>query len=811
MDWGIVSRHLDTLLDQPPERRQACARELAGGDEALFQALLSMLAGVEEADGFLDSPFAPSAQSEGDAPAGVLPEGRRLGAWEIVRLLGRGGMGEVYLARRADGGFEQEAALKTLGPLEADGVQLFEQERQTIARLEHPGIARLLDGGIDEDGRPFMVVERVSGHPVDAWCEAHETSPQAKIGLILDVCDCVAYAHARLVAHRDIKPANILVDEAGRVRLIDFGVSAALESRESRPLTRGYAAPETVSTGEAGTAADIYALAASLFELLTGEPPAEIGASALSFAAWSAQGAPVRSLEEMSRGRALPGPLRADLSAILGKALHADPAQRYLSVDAFAADLRRALAHEPVRARADTLIYRTGRFLWRNAAASLAVTGLVLALAGGLGASVWQQAQIRAERDSVVREQTRLASVQDYLFFMLRDAAAMEGEGDIRSVIDQAAERMSERLAEDPETGGRVLHALSELYFHVNDYEAAEPLLRRLVAMEELPPDLRASAAYDLAQVSLRRGEPELARTQLDVAQNFWRTDTLQYRRELADSRLVEARLLRDEGRIEDAISLLQTELPEMIALNGPDFRETGVFHNDLGVMLMSAGQLEPAAEQLARAREIWRLNDLGDGPDALNTLNNLAAAEFLLGRPERAAPVFAEAVEVREALYGPSAALAAVLGNYGKSLIALSQFEDAVAVLSRARSMALEFAGAGSLHFAASSSSYMEALIAAGQVEQAVAVFAADEVYVSESEARGSPAQAAFDVGAARVLAETGQLVQASERLGRAETIFASLGPAGARYLAVIASLREQYGLSESAPSVPGAATHEP
>lgn len=811
MDWETVNRHLDRLLDQPPDRREGLARSLAAGNEALLDRLLSLLAGLGDAERFLQSPFSGRASSDANTEDGSLTSGQRVGVWEIISLLGRGGMGEVYLARRADGGFEQEAALKILGPLEGDGVQLFEQERQTIARLEHPGIARLLDGGIDKDGRPFMVLERVSGRPIDLWCEDHKTPARARIGLILDVCDCVAYAHSRLVAHRDIKPANILVDDAGRVRLIDFGVSAALESRQSRPLTRGYAAPETVATGEAGTAADIYALAATLFELLTGAPPSEIGGSSLSLAAWSAHGAPVRTLEDTQRGRDLPGPLRADLSAILGKALHTDPLQRYQSVDTFAADLRRALDHEPVKARPDTLAYRAGRFLWRNAAASVAVTGLVLALAVGLGVSMWQEAQIRAERDSVVREQSRLASVQDYLFFMLRDAAALEGDGDIRTVIDQAADRVSERLSEDPDTGGRVLHALSELYFHVNDYEAAEPLLRRLVTMQDLTPELRATAAYDLAQVSLRRGESELARTQLDAAQNFWKTDTLRYRRELADSRLVEARLLRDEGRIEDAINLLQAELPEMIALNGPDFRETGVFHNDLGVMLMSAGQLAPAAEQLARAREIWRVNDLGDGPDALNTLNNLAAAEFLLGRPERAAPVFAEAVEVREALYGQSAALAAVLGNYGKSLIALSRFDEAVEVLARSRSMALEYAGAGSLHFAASSSSYMEALTAAGRTEEAVAVFAADDVRVSESEAAGSPAQAAFDVGAARVLAETGELSQASERLRRAEAIFEALGPAGGRYLAVISSLREQYGLSGQAQSVPDAATPEP
>ena len=227
--------------------------------------------------------------------------------------------------------------------------------------------------------------------------------------------------------------------------------------------------------------------------------------------------------------------------------------------------------------------------------------------------------------------------------------------------------------------------------------------------------------------------------------------------------------------------------------------------------MMLTAGQLEAAAEQLARARAIWQANDLASGPDALNTLNNLAAAEFLLGRPERAAPVFAEAVSLREALYGPSAALAAALGNYGKTLIAIQDYAAAIPVLERARTMAQDYAGAGSLHFAASASSLMEALVAAGRLDEARREMEQDAALMATAEETGPVPQAAFDVGAARVLAEAGFRDAADARLNAAETVFAGLGPGGARYVTAINTVRQAYGLNAQAASARGATTPEP
>lgn len=811
MDWSRVSTLLDQILDMPADRRLAEARRLAGADDALYAELADLIERSSTADDFLSPPLAPGRRMESDDPEGRLAAGQRLGAWEIVGLIGRGGMGEVYLAQRADGAFRQDAALKILGPLDEDGVVLFERERQTIALLEHPGIARLLDGGVDDDGRPFMVVERVEGRPIDQWCTDNALSAADRIGLVLSVCECIEYAHARLVIHRDIKPSNILVDEAGRARLIDFGVSAEVGSDELRPLTARYASPETLRHEPAGTAADIYALAATLFELLAGQPPAETGHSALSLAAWAAQGAPVTRLSDMPAAAALPGPLRADISAILDKALSARPEARYRSAGAFADDLRRALAHHPVHARPNTPVYRAGRFLWRNAAASLAVAALFTVLAGGLGLSMWQQRQISAERDNVVREQTRLAAVQDYLFFMLRDSAEAGEDRDIGSILDGAADRVVARMAEDPETSAGVLHALSELYFHINDYEAAAPLLRRVVAEAGIDPAVRATAAYDLAQVSQRQGDTEAAAEQLTAAQRFWRTDPIRFERQIVDSRLVEARLLRDAGDAAAAIALLEDALPQQIRLNGADFRLTGVFHNDLGVMLFSAGRFEDAARELHRARDIWELNGLDTGPDALNTLNNLAAVEFLLGHGEQAAPLFAEAIALREQLYGESAALAAALGNHGKVLISLGEFDAAAASLQRGRDMALSFAGPGSLHFASASAGLMEALIGQGDRDRARAVLGTDRALLTDAVDADSVPMAVFDVGAARVAAESGEVGEAGELLIRAEAVFEGLGPSGRRYISVINSLRETYGLPAEPPSVPGAARRAP
>ncbi len=270
-DWQQVEALFDQVLDMPASQRAAWLRDCAAPDP-IRREVERLLAAVDASTGWLEGPEVTPAM----APA--LQPGDLAGAWRVVRPLGRGGMGEVHEVERADGQYEQRAALKRLALPRGDDGQRFLTERRILAMLEHPGIARMIDGGLLTDGQPYMVMEYVEGLPIERWCHKHAATPRQCVELVLQACEAVAHAHARLIVHRDIKPSNLLVDDDGRVRLIDFGVadcSATDPTGGKRvPLSLGYAAPEQLDgRSDVGVAADIHAMAAVLYRLLCGHPP----------------------------------------------------------------------------------------------------------------------------------------------------------------------------------------------------------------------------------------------------------------------------------------------------------------------------------------------------------------------------------------------------------------------------------------------------------------------------------------------------------------------------------------------------------
>jgi serine/threonine protein kinase/tetratricopeptide (TPR) repeat protein len=395
----------------PDARAALLAREC--GDDAALRAEVERLIGAHErAAGFIQ---APAAMLRGVGAGDGLMDGRRIGAFRVVRELGRGGMGAVYLAERADGGFAQRVAIKLIKRgMDTDHVLArFRAERQILASLDHPNIARLLDGGSTPDGLPYLVMEYIDGQPIDAFADARVLPVADRIRLFLQVCDAVAYAHGQGVVHRDIKPLNILVTAAGVPKLLDFGIAKVLHDAAGevtstvtglRLLTPDYASPEQVEGRHATAASDVYSLGVVLYELLTGRSPYRLPSRApqdLAAAVCTAEperpsAAVTRAPEngEQARPRrrdsldhpALPGAvtarqlnrlLRGDLDTIILAALRKDPARRYGSVAAFAADLRRHLEGRPVIARSDGLLYRAGKFARRNRV-GVAAAGFVL-------------------------------------------------------------------------------------------------------------------------------------------------------------------------------------------------------------------------------------------------------------------------------------------------------------------------------------------------------------------------------------------------------------------------------------------------
>lgn len=414
--WRRLDHALDAALALPEAARVAALHEALGASPALLQAALAALdpATPEPALGSL----APGLLAAWDA-AQVEDEdhrwrGRRIGAWRVLERIGAGGMGTVYRVERADGAFERIAALKLLPwSLQSEELQRrFAQERRIAARLQHPAIAQLLDGGSADDGSPYLVLEFVDGAPIDAWCEQRRLGLHERLRLLCAVCDAVQFAHRNLVVHRDLKPANILIDAHGQVKLLDFGIARLQEEVGEVPatgplgarLTPDYAAPEQF-TGEAVSAAtDVYALGCLTYRLLVGRVPLALSGLSLASMLEQLRDAGRPGLRALAADGALPdgvrrGEINVDLEAIAARAVAREPDRRYAAVAELAADLRRWLDGLPVLARSAGRGYRVGRFIIRHRLGLTLTVAVMLALGGSAALALQQAQQARAQRD----------------------------------------------------------------------------------------------------------------------------------------------------------------------------------------------------------------------------------------------------------------------------------------------------------------------------------------------------------------------------------------------------------------------------
>jgi tRNA A-37 threonylcarbamoyl transferase component Bud32 len=509
--WRLVEEVLDAALACEPEEWDAVLEARCGADAELRREVAEYLGRVSAAEHFLTAPpnaLAARLVVEGhEAVNGNRYVGRRIGNYRVVRPIGRGGMARVFLAERADGQFEQDVALKLLRPgFDSDvDVERFRAERQILASLSHPNIARLYDGGVTDDGLPFLVLEYVEGEPIDCYCETHSLPARARLDLLLEVADAVQYAHDRSIVHRDLKPSNILVSADGAVKLLDFGLARMLEegvTGEAPPTRTGhrwmtpeYAAPEQVRGSAITSRTDVYQLGAVVYELLSGHTPFAHRA---------------RTLHELEMAaldqdpEPLGGDFRGDLDAIILKALSKQPEDRYATAGDFAEDIRRHLTGHPVRARHATVGYRMRRFVARHRV-RLAAAAVVVLVAGASATAVVAE-----------RSRERGADSAANLVRQLRALPATIGDanrGDAERLVSRS-ESAARNLSIPAESRAQLLEAAGRVEVGIGEQQRGFALLQQslvirrqqagIPSVDSVSPVAMQVARY--AQDGMRRG-----------------------------------------------------------------------------------------------------------------------------------------------------------------------------------------------------------------------------------------------------------------------------------------------------------------
>lgn len=518
-DWPSLSARLDEALDLDPEQRAAWLEAL-DEPETLKAALRQMMSSVEASGPSpFDAPPSLNVVADGaDRPFGRLAAGVRIGSYRLLRMLGQGGMGVVWLAQRDDGELQRQVALKLPHIDWSEGLhERLRRERDILASLAHPHIAGIHDAGVDTHGRPYLALEYVEGEPIDKYCQHHRLPVVRRLRLLLQVAQAVAHAHARLVIHRDLKPANILVTANEQARLLDFGIAQQLEGERAhtsaltqqagRPLTLDYASPEQLRGGIIGTASDVYSLAVVAYEVLTGSKPyhlRRLTPTALEEAIVSLD-VPLASttVTDATLRRAL----RGDLDAILNRAMKKDPRERYPSIEAFAQDIERHLAKLPVQARPDSALYLARRFVARHALPVTAASAVALALVAGTAVAVWQARSARLEAE-------RAEQVKRFALGIVNGADMESGADSTTTAVEllQAArQRVEQELAGSPANAIELMTAVGTGLQSQGKVEDAAALLLTTSnrAIRDLGPDhpltLTATIAHGLSLVSIDR------------------------------------------------------------------------------------------------------------------------------------------------------------------------------------------------------------------------------------------------------------------------------------------------------------------
>ena len=707
-----VGEHFHYALGLDASERPAYLAALREDDPRLADDVASLLSAHED-DGML-----PDSGPEEDP--------RRIGAYRLIRPLGEGGMGVVYLAERQGEGFTQTVAVKLLrgGFVDPALEARFRAERAILARLEHPGIARLIDGGVTSEGQPYYAMERVEGVGLLEYCDRQRLPVRERLELFLAICAPVRHAHQQLVIHRDLKPANIMVTNEGQVKLLDFGVAKLLDpdpadeqrTRTAAWVTPSYAAPEQIRGDPASTLSDVYALGVILYEMLTGHRPYALSSRSpaeverILFGTDPARPSTVLvtgptgardptttgpTLEDASAARSttperLQKTLRGDLDTVVLKALEREPARRYGSVVELADDVRRYLDGRPVAARPASLGYRMQRFVARNRAAVLAGVLLGGSLLAGAFGTTWQASRARAERDRARLEADKAERVAGLMMDIFRLSDPGETLGDTitaREILDRGAARVEAEFSAQPRVQADLLLEIARVYANLGMLETSESLARQTLAIREREfgsNSLEASASLAfLGGVVAESGrgteaEPILREAARARESRLSEPDTL-----LATTWFALGALVRSAGDHEEARTLMRRALETRRALLPDDDPLVAEAVFGLASAFHDGGLLTDAEEMFVRILEDHPIRGRAH-PLAARAAQYVGQLRFLRGDLRAADSLFAAAHRMNTALYpGDHPSAIASAQDYAAVLVRLGRFEEADRLVS--------------------------------------------------------------------------------------------------------------------------------
>ncbi len=764
-EWPTISRRLDEALLVAPRERHSWLDALSETDsiKAKLRNLLSDAVGVETDDFLGALPRltlgTDDKATEGGVAGAVIDA--VIGPYRLIRELGVGGMGAVWLAERIDGGLKRQVALKLPRMSWSRGLaERMIRERDILASLDHPNIARIYDAGLDEQGRPYLALEYVEGEAIDVYCKNKNASIRERLQLILQVARAVAHAHARLVVHRDLKPANILVTALGQVRLLDFGIAKLMEGdltqetqltqQSGRALTLDYASPEQIRGEPIGTASDVYSLAVVTYRLLTGVSPYALkrqSAAALEEAI-TAIDAPLASLA--CADPTIAKQLKGDIDAILNKALKKDAAQRYPSIYAFAQDIERHLASLPVQARPDALTYRVQKFLQRNKFPVVLAAAVSISLIAGLSAALWQASAAAKQRDRALALLSRNEAITEFLELFVTDSAQADRPMKLSDMLARSEAMAEKQFRDQPEDRAVVLAMLGRYHETIGQAAKAEALLKR--ALE----DSRGST-----DASLRA---RLACQYATALEMFGRVD--------------EAR--RDLKLITDQKDLDADTASECLGY--------------VAYMAGSAGDGSQSVDYATRALERLRASQRPSSVRLATLTGILAYGLHLSGRNDEADREFAASLKIFSQL-GREASAEAILvrSNWGhvnlgtgNAISALARYDEILALLAQ---------NATNEPPAYLLTSRANALALAGRYSDATAAFS---VALSAAKKAEHPNRQAYCLVAMGIIArEMDDLSRAQLLLHQVEQMDASVRPAGGPLAAGEHTLRGRIALS--------------